>query len=151
MTPPPGTFSKIHPLWYRHRVSMFSKELLKEPFEDHLRKPALPTHPYYSSNSKNQSAGNDHFISIIIQPVTDKYFNSQLWWALIVQTYKVHLDRQAFADACSSCLAHPALFVIKTSNDDLQFDCLTMVFMVITLGMALALSSLVMQMMLLIV
>ena len=100
---------------------MFSKELLKEPFEDHLRKPALPTHPYYSSNSKNQSAGNDHFISIIIQPVTDKYFNSQLWWALIVQTYKVHLGRQAFADVCSSCLAHPALFVIKTSNDDLQF------------------------------
>ena len=122
---PPGTFSKILPFWYRYRVSMFSKELLKEPFEDHLRKPALPTHPYYSSDSKNQSAGNDHFISIIIQPVTDKYFNSQLWWALIVQTYKVHLGRQAFADVCSSCLAHPALFVIKTSNDDLQFDCLT--------------------------
>ena len=121
MIPPPRTFSKICPFWYCYRVSMFSKELLKEPFEDHLRKPALPTHPYYSSNSKNQSAGNDHFISIIIQPVTDKYFNAQLWWALIVQTYKVHLGRQAFADVCSSCLAHPALFVIKTSNDDLQF------------------------------
>ena len=32
------------------------------------------------------------------------------------------MGRQAFADVCSSCLAHPALFVIKTSNDDLQFD-----------------------------
>ena len=32
------------------------------------------------------------------------------------------MGRQAFADVCSSCLAHPALFVIKTSNDYLQFD-----------------------------
>ena len=65
---------------------------------------------------------------------------------MIVQTYKVHLGRQAFADVCSSCLAHPALFVFKTSNDDLQFDCLTMVFKVITLGIALATSSVVMMM-----